>query len=70
MHPLFSFAHVSLMISVAYSPDLTLSLRVSGFDLRTPGVALQSPIYSRVDSTLGQGEGHVPPDSLVASPTS
>ena len=52
VHSVFSFAQVitkpervALMISVANSPGLTRSLRVSGFDLRAPGVALQSTVY-------------------------
>jgi len=37
-------ARVSLMTNVAKSPGLTGSLRVLGFDLRAPRVALQSPV--------------------------
>jgi len=33
------------MITITNSPVLTGSLQVSGFDLRAPGVALQSPVY-------------------------
>jgi len=36
---------LSLLSSVANSPGLIWSVRVSDFDLRTPGVALQSPVY-------------------------
>ena len=37
---------LSLMIrSVVNSLSLTQSLQVSGFDLRAPGITLQSPVY-------------------------